>query len=405
MQKKLLATAVAAALVAPLAAQADVTVYGLAQAEWAQISFDSATYTSFAMSGTGNSDYTFGTGGTSMNNPGSLLAGKTKSNIIDNAPSRFGIKATEDLGNGLTGIAVFELGLDIADGGAGTGTTSAPFSSRKMYVGLDMKGVGALLVGRDATPYQTSGTALDPLVGTTLEARNNYGMSGHRDGWGVLNAHNSFVNGIFFNSASWAGAYVNLYAGANHNESAAGTQDCSAGYNCTGVGAAGSSTAGDISAVAGWKGEAGGMGMHFFAGYAANGAATAMEDSPTAIKLGGQLTFAKAHTVSLQFEQTERPTIGWTGDADEATYLFLGYKGDFGPVTAVVQGGMFETGTTGATWGYEASYMAVGAIYNMSKTFRVFGGYRETTVEGSGTGWLNPIREDSVISLGLRKNF
>lgn len=249
MQKKILATAVAAALVAPLAAQADVTVYGLAQAEWAQIQFDSATYTSFAMSGTANSDWTFGTGGTSMNNPGSLLAGHTRSNIIDNAPSRFGIKATEDLGNGITGVAVMEFGLDLADGGAGTGTTSAPLSSRKMYVGLDMKGVGNLRLGRDATPYQTSGTALDPLVGTTLEARNNYGMSGHRDGWGVLNAHNSFVNGVFFNSASWAGAYVNLYAGASHNEGAANTQDCTAGSNCTGVGAAGSSTSGDLSAV------------------------------------------------------------------------------------------------------------------------------------------------------------
>lgn len=410
MQKKLLATAIGAALAAPMMVQADVTVYGIAQFEWAQVTND------------GTNDYVYRLGAYNNSAIPAVTGGSTKGVGIDNAMGRFGIKASEDLGGGLTGFAQFEFQTDTADNGynntvvrnsAGSGTTtvSSPIAARSSFVGLGYKPVGSIRFGRDATPYAVLGTSLDPFVGTTLEARNNYGMNGGKDGFSIMNGNGGYVNDtVFFNSASFGGAYINASfglekSGADNSCSQLWSAQCSSGKE-------GSKSSHDMSLAGGWKGAAGPVGLHVFAAYMKMGSVnevttpdTVNTDAPTAIKVGVQTTFAKDHTVSFQYEKNDMKAQNWT---DPAVQMFLGYKGNFGPVTAVVQAGKMnaDQGSNSAGYDYEGKYLAVGAIYNLSKTFRVFGGYRNTTLDASPV-WSTAasIRDETVLSLGMRKDF
>ncbi|GAB4123050.1 MAG: hypothetical protein Fur0040_04230 [Sideroxydans sp.] len=91
MQKKIIALAVAAAFSAP--ASADVSFYGIVDAAVASVSASGQKSDLIATSGAASQ-------------------------------SRLGVKATEDLGNGLTGVAVVEYGLDTETANQ-TGITAA----------------------------------------------------------------------------------------------------------------------------------------------------------------------------------------------------------------------------------------------------------------------------------------
>lgn len=123
MNKKLIALAIAGAMAAPLAAQADVTVYGKAH-----VSIDKQD-----QQGDNGDD-----------------SWKVRSRA-----SRVGVKAAEDLGGGLKGIAQMEWQVDMADtNGAGNVT------SRNQVVGL-AGGFGTFVVGRHDTPFKMSTGKLD----------------------------------------------------------------------------------------------------------------------------------------------------------------------------------------------------------------------------------------------------
>lgn len=410
MQKKILATAIGAMLVAPaIVAQADVTVYGQAQIEWAQVTNDSQYYSFGNAAAAPATVLKTSTGGLGSWNNNSVPADTTRSGVLDNKRGRFGIKADEDLGSGWKAFAHFEWQVDTADGADGA---TSVISDRVSTVGVSNKAIGNLRFGQDNGPYKDSGTAIDPFVTTALEARNNYGMSGNRDGWGVMNGHNSFLqDGMFFNSASFGGAYVNAYLGMDRTGS---NSACSSGFStdalapgqiftgsCDAAGATNAKNNGDLAAVVGWKGDVG-VGLHVFGGYARM--ANTTSDEPTAMKLGAQVTVAKAHTITLQYEMTDRADDD-ISSLDEADYLFLGYAGKFGPVTAVAQYGQMTTGDLLGVLDYEGSYMAVGAIYNFSKTFRAHAGWRQTQLDENVIGISIPLRDDSVLSVGLRKDF
>jgi len=385
MQKKLLTAAIGVALTgAAFAAQAEVTVYGRAQVEWAQVTNDS-TVQAYPSAGWGSNNLGF-----------NVPADTTRSGTVDNKMGRFGVKASEDLGGGFKGIANFEWQVDTSDSQDGT-----PFTQRVSYVGVQHKAIGALRLGQDHSAYKLSGVQLDPFVATMLEARNNYGMSGNRDGFGIGNAHNGFWdNMLSFRSASWFGAYVNVDMGLQRGTA---TVACGAtGGNCDAP-ADGQKNNGDLSAVVGYKNNWGGFGLNIFAGHTklVNNTSALGGGDPTATKFGAQVTIAKTQKISVQVENTDRATAG---TANEAQYLFVGYNGGFGPVNAILQWGA----TTGdsPTPGFTdrvGAYLAVGAIYNASKTFRVFGGWRGTVAEDDGA--VNSNRDDSVISIGLRKDF
>ncbi len=117
MKKSVLALAVAAAIAAPFAAQADTILYGSARP---------------------SVDY---------NDEKSPLPGGDKVSawdVFDNS-SRLGVQGSEDLGGGLSAIYQYEFGVDMTEGGNFT-------SNRPKYAGL--KGSwGSVTLGTQDTPY------------------------------------------------------------------------------------------------------------------------------------------------------------------------------------------------------------------------------------------------------------
>ena len=114
--KKILSLAIAAALVAPVAAMAEATVYGKAHMVIQNTSEDDGTDEVDVWS-------------------------------VDSIDSRVGVKGSEDLGGGLKAVYKFEFKVNLDDG-SGLG-------DRNQYVGL-AGGFGTLLLGRHDTPLKMS---------------------------------------------------------------------------------------------------------------------------------------------------------------------------------------------------------------------------------------------------------
>lgn len=150
MKKNLIALAVAGVLVAPLAAQAEVTVSGQLQAEVVSVSGDAAPVegllfmdgAEYAKEGAGNS--------------GNLA-----------------FSASEDLGNGLKALAKYNFNVRADKSSVGR---------RDAYIGLS-GGFGTVLLGTLSTPYKSSTVSWDPFLATFAQARGNFGMSGLHNGY------------------------------------------------------------------------------------------------------------------------------------------------------------------------------------------------------------------------------
>jgi len=143
MNKKLLAVAVGAALAASAGiSQADVKVYGVAHVSVDYVDMDLVAPAE-------------------VTNPW---------NVADNS-SRFGIKVSEDLGGGFTGLAQFEIFVDNTD-------TTTVNSNRDNWVGIGQKAAGNLLIGRRDSAEKDVGGIADLFTREQLgesRAITNYG--------------------------------------------------------------------------------------------------------------------------------------------------------------------------------------------------------------------------------------
>ncbi|MEN8168294.1 MAG: porin [Pseudomonadota bacterium] len=137
--KKVLSLAIAAALVAPVAAMADSTVYGKVRVA-----------TDFVDDNTTLDDEVG----------------------LSDQSSRLGIKGSEDLGNGLKAIYKMEFGVKVGDE---LGTLGA----RNAYVGL-AGNFGTFLAGRHDTPMKMSTGKLDLFADTIADYdTGSAGIAGH----------------------------------------------------------------------------------------------------------------------------------------------------------------------------------------------------------------------------------
>lgn len=128
--KKLLAVAVSAALLTPLAASADAIMYGRVNVGVVNTDSD-------------NADSSWDT---------------------EQNASRWGVRGTEDLGNGLTGLFQFEFGVDASDSGE--------LSGRLAYAGI-AGDFGTFAVGRQTTPYYSTVDKTD-LFATSMPGANDH---------------------------------------------------------------------------------------------------------------------------------------------------------------------------------------------------------------------------------------
>ena len=374
MKKNLIALAVSAAFVVPAMSQADTTVYGLAQVELA-------------------------------NHSPEADGAKSYLDAVDNANGRVGVKASEDLGNGWSGLAKFEFKADTADGDSGsqgcsatststtTGTdgtgaaitattttttscsvTNVSLTPRETMVGLKGKGVGQFELGRLKSPYKYSGgVKYDPFVATTLEARGKGGMSGGEYG------QSGFLSEMIGYRGAFGPVKVQFVYGPQTND---GRYSLSVDYsqNNFEVGLA-TIDEGDRGAKLSGTGDS---------------LPTTAYSTYSSTKVFGKYNMGM-HTIVAQYEMTD-PAANGASAANKPTIMFLGYQLAMGKNSFV-----FEYGNTNAdgakvgTKSLDTTMLVLGAIHKMSKTTRVFGGFRNTTNDAK-TG-------DQVITVGMRKDF
>ncbi|MBI4754284.1 MAG: porin [Betaproteobacteria bacterium] len=134
MQKKLIAIAVAGLVSAPVFAQSNVTIYGIADM-------------GLVVNGKYRSGTTHVDGGQKTRLDSGVASG-----------SRLGFKGTEDLGNGLKALFTIEAGIDVDTGGINQGTTWG----RQSIVGLT-GGFGTFIMGRMYTPQHLMNAKIDPF--------------------------------------------------------------------------------------------------------------------------------------------------------------------------------------------------------------------------------------------------
>lgn len=154
MKKKLLALAVAGALAAPLAAMADVTIYGAAD-----VSFDMV-----------NS----GSGTTAPNGTVAMPGVSYNAHQVSSNASRIGFKGSEDLGGGTSAVWQIETHVNIDNSTSAAAPTNG-FGTRNTFAGLSGENWGTLILGRHDTPYKLSTRGLDLFADTIADNRSLMG--------------------------------------------------------------------------------------------------------------------------------------------------------------------------------------------------------------------------------------
>ena len=173
MNKKLLAVAVVGALASPLAFAQNVTLYGGIDVGLQRADSGQDGSKIFVTSG---SWYT----------------------------SRLGLKASDDIGPGLSAILVAESGINADDGT----TDSAGFWQRQVYGGLDSKQWGALTIGRQYTHMHNQSSGTGSLLATTLAG--TLGFSQHTT---------RASNAVKYSSANYGGINFGALYGFGENTS------------------------------------------------------------------------------------------------------------------------------------------------------------------------------------------
>jgi len=274
MNKKLIAMAVGAALAAPMAANAGVTVYGHLQVEVASVTND----------GYGENN----TGGVRTG----IAANESGIKMKDNKRGRLGFKVSEDLGGGLKGIAKFEWQIDTPNGNIADG-------AREGWVGLK-GGWGEFKAGRIKTPYKYTG--------------------------GGAYGQNSFWNQSISYKNKWGGFSLWIDYGLDEGDGAGAS--AGSGGTMGAISAAVKYGAKNWEVFAAYNSADGNV----------NGSGSTIAttgNDRTVTKFGGQIKFAGAHTISAQYEMDDPGTT--TADAtyyalgvihkfSKKTRAFVGYR-------------------------------------------------------------------------------
>ena len=244
--KKLLAIAVAAALVAPAAAMAETTLYGKLHASYGEV----------------------------KDNAGDKVTG------VESHSSRIGIKGSHALNNGLEATYGLEYGIDLDGdngGGAvngrpsiGADVSSKTLSARNTFVGLK-GGFGEVRVGRHDTPAKLATAGQDVFADTYADMANIVNVDGHRvdnavayinkfGPVGFAVAHSTGPAGAD-NSPNANSAMVNYgngpwYAGLGYTKVNDSAFEVGTGNNLRG-GVVGTQLGKHVNLGLGWKAEAG----------------------------------------------------------------------------------------------------------------------------------------------------
>ena len=342
MKKNVIALAVAAALAAPLAAQAEVTVSGGLQAEVAFVGGDGAGMSGKGVYAMDSSEYGAESGGS---------YGFLK------------FSASEDLGGGMKALAMWNGVTNVGDGTAAGGITG-----RDSYVGLT-GGFGTVLAGTLSTPYKSSTVKWDPFLMTAAQARGAYGMSG---------LHNGYVS----NALAYANKFgpVTLVAAVVLDESSDGVD----------------STNGNHAKSFSLNAPVGPVEVAFaYIDLTDFGGASGSWDKATATKLGVKWT-SGAITVAGQYEMLDAG-LGTSDDGDNDLYVTASFAAGANTFSAGV--GQNTVKTAGAS-DETNSYVALGVNHAFSKSTSAHVVYRASDNKVTAAD-----DSENVLAAGLKVGF
>ena len=307
------------------------------------------------------------------------------------SPSRWGIKASTDLGNGLKGVAHLESAVDITTGNAGNPATielpgvgdvdaNNNLFHRKAVVGL-AGGFGTVLLGRFDTPihgvlddtgaFGTAGldTARDSFVvpGTDVEV-----------GYGAAAGGSRRSNSINYISPEFGGFSAKLQFVNQETEEGGATAET------TGFGVAAAYENGPFLIAAGYDSNE------------LEGDEVGPEQ--TSWLVGGTYDFNVAKAF-VQYGNFENDTAGATTEAQQ---LNIGTKVPMGAFTFLASVGRTEA-ETAAGADFEGTNYVLGVNYNLAKTTYLYAragrvGHLEADVGGFET-------ETTAYGVGLRHAF
>lgn len=308
--KKVIVMSVMSALVLPVVAQADVTVYGQAR-----MSVDS-------------------------NRNGENAPGKDGSAVaVSSNASRLGFKGSEDLGNGLKAIWQYEREV-FFDNGKQTSSNGDPsFKARNTFLGLN-GGFGTVLLGTHDTPYKLATQSHDIMADT------------HGDYNGLVMHDTRADNVIAYLSPDFAGfmfaaAYIPSYKNDDVSRTSTEAKQKGTSANVT-------YAVGPVD-----------MSLAYEKLSAATGTAPATFDDK-AIKLGVAVKIGEATRVGLVVDKRE-----WTnGTSSETSTKWLNLTQAVGKGSIRAGYGMVDETASGANDG--ATMLTAGYFHSMGKNVELY---------------------------------
>ena len=362
MNKKLLTVAVAAAVAAPVAALADVTIYGHLHMSVDYVSPDQGNAADDNLSVSSNS-------------------------------SRIGFKGTEDLGSGLKAVWQIESQVKLDESNVGGNSTA--WADRNSFLGV-AGNFGTAIVGRHDTPFKILSRSLDPFVDTIADTRQVLGQAA-----GTYELRPNNVIAYITPSFSGVSAVIAYVAGFN-NGVAAGTESGMDNNNMSAWSMNATYTNGPIYAGLAYE-------KHSLKNDATS-PVTVIDDTD-GFRIGGSYAFGAAK-LGAMYEVIKDIPIGGTKDDRSAYTLFGTY--DFGLNTAKLAYTQADDYGNVKNGG---SLVAVGLDHNFTKRTKAYVQYtsldnnREGTMQlGGGGGYGDAVtasqgNNPTAFSVGMIHKF
>lgn len=320
--------------------------------------------------------------------------GVTGANKVSSNQSRFGLKGSEDLGDGLSAVWQIEQNILIDNStGAGNG-----LATRNTFLGLSSTSMGTALLGRHDTPYKSATRGLDVFADTIADNRSLMGIAGAHD----IRATDIVV----YTSPAMSGftASVAYVAGSEAAVGAAGEVKGNA-WSMAGMYGDGPIKASLAYQKIDNSNTSTALGVPL-------GFALGAGNQLTAWKLGGGYTM-DAFTVNAAYENTGSTNVAPLDGLDRTNW-YLGGKYSFGndavKLAYTRAGDARNSTTTGATqW-------SLGYDHNLSKRTALYAVYTKVDNEataaygvGTGvtTGAVTPAagNDPRSISFGMKHTF
>ena len=337
--------------------------------------------------------------------------------------SSFGLKVSENLGNGFKAYALVDYGFNLSgDIGAG----------RERYVGLSRDSWGEVKIGRVHSLFADyiGGWTIDPFVYTALQATGSGGTmiaSANGLGSGSFTAVNSVIRieSITVNGFSLAGLL--MPGDANRLEPNLGGVLGGGGNNAGNTGGADGEW--DFQIAAKYAFDYQKHNFDLFGGYSRDNVSSSQKNLTTVnlknenVWRGGAVWSYKNFQLQGQYDYidnavgaatcSDAAALGAVGEVTRrcnsainpggnGSVWFTGGQYKLGNTTLIAQGGMTDANSTNVFASRKSKSYTVGAFHHLSHRTSLFTGYQHVNVEDKNS---TVDRDSHIWTAGIRHNF